>query len=138
MTAPKADPAVPAAEMPVWLRKLSVAEHAISDPGFYVQLLCGSVACCAAFCMGYILVYLQNILKPLVFSIFLMYLLSPVVQLLTTPIKLKRLPLLQRNTQRKRRRASDAGNADEELCALVQPGEVPDAVAAERASVHHA
>ena len=137
MTAAVAEPAVPA-ELPAWLHELSVAEHAISDPGFYVQLLCGSVACCAAFCMGYILVYLQNILKPLVFSIFLMYLLSPVVQLLTTPIKLKRLPLLQRNTQRKRRRASDAGNADEELCALVQPGEVPDAVAAERASVHHA
>ena len=31
------------------------------------------------------LVYLQAILKPLVFSVFLMYLLSPLVQLLTPP-----------------------------------------------------
>ena len=126
-----AEPAEPA-ELPAWLHELSVAEHAISDPGFYLQLLCGSLVCCAAFCMGCMLVYLQNILKPLVFSIFLMYLLSPVVQLLTTPIRLKRLPLLQRNTQRKRRHASEGGNADEELCALVQPEEAPDAVAAER------
>ena len=124
------------AEIPAWLHKLSVAEHAISDPGFYVQLLCGSVVCCAAFCMGYMLIYLQNILKPLVFSIFLMYLLSPVVQLLTTPIRIKRLPLLQRNAQRKRRRASEGGDVEEELCALVQPGEASGAVAAERASVH--
>ena len=135
MAAPEAEPAVPA-EIPAWLHKLSVAEHAISDPGFYVQLLCGSVFCCAAFCMGYMLIYLQNILKPLVFSIFLMYLLSPVVQLLTTPIRIKRLPLLQRNAQRKRRRASEGGDVEEELCALVQPGEASGAVAAERASVH--
>ena len=135
MTAPEVEPAVPA-ELPAWLRKLSVAEHAISDPGFYVQLLCGSVVCCAAFCMGCMLVYLQNILKPLVFSIFLMYLLSPVVQFLTTPIRIKRLPLLQRNARRRHRRASEDGDVEEELCALVQPGEAPDAVAAERASVH--
>ena len=137
MTAAVAEPAVPA-ELPAWLHELSVAEHAISDPGFYLQLLCGSLVCCAAFCMGCMLVYLQNILKPLVFSIFLMYLLSPVVQLLTTPIRIKRaLPLLQRIKQRVRRRAREEdGDVEEELCALVQPGEAPHAVAAERASVH--
>ena len=131
-----AEPAEPA-ELPAWLHELSVAEHAISDPGFYLQLLCGSLVCCAAFCMGCMLVYLQNILKPLVFSIFLMYLLSPVVHMLTTPIRIKRLPLLQRIKQRVRRRAREEdGDVEEELCALVQPGEAAHAVAAERASAH--
>ena len=136
MTAAVAEPAAPA-ELPAWLHELSVAEHAISDPGFYLQLLCGSLVCCAAFCMGCMLVYLQNILKPLVFSIFLMYLLSPVVHMLTTPIRIKRLPLLQRIKQRVRRRAREEdGDVEEELCALVQPGEAAHAVAAERASAH--
>ena len=135
--------ATPDSQLPVWLRELSVAEHAVADPGFYVQLLTCSVACCAAFCVGCMLVYLQAVLKPLVFSIFLMYLLSPIVQLLTTPVRLRAPKLVQRyrgigspgsagsagSSHRRRTRTptavDDDVEAEEELLALVQPGDSP-------------
>ena len=55
-------------------------------------------------CVGVMLVYLQAILKPLIFAIFLMYMLAPAVRWLTTPVRI-RLP---------RRRASRSHD-DEEL-----------------------
>ena len=152
--------ATPESQLPVWLRELSVAEHAVADPGFYVQLLTCSVACCAAFCVGCMLVYLQAVLKPLVFSIFLMYLLSPLVHLLTTPVRVRAPRLLQRwqrvgspgsvvggSSHRRRQRspaAVDDVEAEEELRALVQPGDSPvvggggSGGGSERAAVHPA
>lgn len=55
---------------------------------FYSQLLCVSAACCATFCVGCMLVWAQAILKPLVFSAFLVYVISPLVRVITTPVTL--------------------------------------------------
>ena len=66
-------------------------QHAAADPAFYLRLLSGSLACCATMCVGVMLVYLQAILKPLIFAIFLMYMLAPAVRWLTTPVRI-RLP----------------------------------------------
>ena len=95
--------------MDAFLQRINVGEHAAADPAFYLRLLSGSLACCATMCVGVMLVYLQAILKPLIFAIFLMYMLAPAVRWLTTPVRI-RLP---------RRRASRSHD-DEELQALIQ------------------
>ncbi|KAJ1618344.1 hypothetical protein T492DRAFT_1093350 [Pavlovales sp. CCMP2436] len=48
-----------------------------------LHLVCGSLVCIACCCLGYLLVVLEPVLKPLVFAIFLAYLLSPAVDCLT-------------------------------------------------------
>ena len=97
--------------MDAFLQRMTVGEHAAADPAFYLRLLSGSLACCATMCVGVMLVYLQAILKPLIFAIFLMYMLAPAVRWLTTPVRI-RLP---------RRRASRSHD-DEELQALIGGG----------------
>jgi len=50
-----------------------------------LHLVCISLVFISTICCGWVLVYLQSVLKPFVFAIFLAYLLAPAVDLLTTP-----------------------------------------------------
>ena len=84
-------------------RGSALYEHATKRPEWYLLLVCASLCVCAAYCLGCMLVYLAPILEPLIFSIFLMYLLSPVVQLLTTPFRVRPRRLLAAVSRRRRR-----------------------------------
>lgn len=93
-----------------------------SHGGFREQVVVTSLVCCAIFCVGTMLAWAQAILKPLVFSFILVYLLSPLVRLLTTPVSLQPPKTFRRTVHRQR---SDMGLDDrgvDELIGLIENG----------------
>lgn len=100
----------------------SVLERgADGESAFQDQVLCVSLVCCATFCVGCMLVWAQAILKPLVFSVILVYLLSPLVRLLTTPVRLRAPASMRRSMQRRASSGLDDKNVDE-LIGLIEDG----------------
>lgn len=72
----------------------SQADRASSQrAGIELRLVCISLVFIACVCAGGLLVFLEPVLKPLVFAIFLSYLLSPAVEWLTTPFSPQALRL---------------------------------------------
>ncbi|KAG8466805.1 hypothetical protein KFE25_008184 [Diacronema lutheri] len=59
--------------------------HISQRASLELHLVCISLLFISCVCFGCVLVFLEPVLKPLVFAIFLSYLLSPAVDLLTTP-----------------------------------------------------
>lgn len=92
--------------------------------GFHHQLLVASAACCATFCVGCMLAWAQAILKPLVCSIILVYLLSPLVKLLTTPVTLRAPPALKRSHSRQHDGSDLDDRSMDELIGLIENGSV--------------
>lgn len=92
--------------------------------GFQDQLLVASLVCCAIFCIGCMLAWAQAILKPLVFSIILVYLLSPLIRLLTTPVNIRTPGFIRRGyTDQRIGLRLDDRNVDE-LIGLIEDGTV--------------
>ena len=91
---------------------------------FHTQVLSVSLACCATFCVGCMLVWAQAILKPLVFSIILVYLLSPLVRLLTTPVTLRLPASPQQRPSLRHDGAAIGEKTAEELIGLIESGSV--------------
>ena len=96
-----------------------------SNGDFRDQVLVVSLVCCATFCVGCMLVWAQAILKPLVFSIILVYLLSPLVRFLTTPVTLRGPSALRRPARGHRDGTGLDDRSVDELVGLIENGSAP-------------